>query len=128
MITSTSNKQVKHIVQLQKKARMRREENVFIAEGPRMVMETPKDMLQEIYVAESFSENWDGPVMKAMSDTQTPQGVLAVVKRPSYTLEEILAVRPAHLLLIEEIQDPGNLGTMFRTGEGAAARAPGTAR
>ena len=50
MITSTSNKQVKHIVQLQKKARMRREENVFIAEGPRMVMETPKDMLQEIYV------------------------------------------------------------------------------
>ena len=44
MITSTSNKQVKHIVQLQKKARMRREENVFIAEGPRMVMETPKDM------------------------------------------------------------------------------------
>lgn len=127
MITSTSNKQVKHIVQLQKKARMRREENVFIAEGPRMVMETPKDMLQEIYVAESFSENWDGPadeivsdaVMKAMSDTQTPQGVLAVVKRPSYTLENILAVRPAHLLLIEEIQDPGNLGTMFRTGEGA---------
>ena len=117
MITSTSNKQVKHIVQLQKKARMRREENVFIAEGPRMVMETPGDMLQEIYVAESFSENWDGPVdevvsdavMKAMSDTQTPQGVLAVVKRPSYTLEEILAVRPAHLLLIEEIQDPGNL-------------------
>ena len=57
--------------------------------------------------------------MKAMSDTQTPQGVLAVVKRPSYDLEDILARRPAHLLLVEGIQDPGNLGTMFRTGEGA---------
>ena len=127
MITSTANKQVKHIIQLQKKARLRREENVFIAEGPRMVIETPKEMLEEIYVAESFEDTWDGPVdeivsdavMKAMSDTQTPQGVLAVVKRPSYDLEDILARRPAHLLLVEGIQDPGNLGTMFRTGEGA---------
>ena len=127
MITSTANKQVKHIIQLQKKARLRREENVFIAEGPRMVIETPKEMLEEIYVAESFKDTWDGPVdeivsdavMKAMSDTQTPQGVLAVVKRPSYDLEDILARRPAHLLLVEGIQDPGNLGTMFRTGEGA---------
>ncbi len=41
--------------------------------------------------------------MKAMSDTQTPQGVLAVVKRPSYDLEDILARRPAHLLLVEGI-------------------------
>ena len=124
MITSIANKQVKHIIQLQKKARLRREENVFIAEGPRMVIETPKEMLEEIYVAESFEDTWDGPVdeivsdavMKAMSDTQTPQGVLAVVKRPSYDLEDILARRPAHLLLVEGIQDPGNLGTMFRTG------------
>ena len=54
MITSTANKQVKHIIQLQKKARLRREENVFIAEGPRMVIETPKEMLEEIYVAESL--------------------------------------------------------------------------
>ena len=77
MITSTANKQVKHIIQLQKKARLRREENVFIAEGPRMVIETPKEMLEEIYVAESFEDTWDGPVdeivsdavMKAMSDT-----------------------------------------------------------
>ena len=58
MITSTANKQVKHIIQLQKKARLRREENVFIAEGPRMVIETPKEMLEEIYVAESFEDTW----------------------------------------------------------------------
>ena len=44
MITSTANKQIKHIIQLQKKARLRREENVFIAEGPRMVIETPEMM------------------------------------------------------------------------------------
>ena len=48
MITSTANKQVKHIIQLQKKARLRREENVFIAEGPRMVIETPKKIVANV--------------------------------------------------------------------------------
>ncbi len=127
MITSTSNKQIKHIIQLQKKSRLRRQEDCFIVEGPRMVEETPEDMLQEIYVSESFLPNWQGKdcevvsdaVMKAMSDTATPQGVLALVNRPHYSLEEILEKRPGHLLCVEAVQDPGNLGTMFRTGEGA---------
>lgn len=126
MISSTSNKQIKHIVQLQNKARLRNQEGVFVVEGPRMVMETPKELLQELYIAESFADKWDGPqgelvtdaVMKAMSDTTTPQGVLAVVKKPSYELADLLGERP-HLLLVEGVQDPGNLGTMFRTGEGA---------
>lgn len=127
MITSTTNKQMKHIVQLQKKARLRNQENVFVVEGPKMVEETPGELLQEIYVSESFASKWDGPVteilsdavMKSISDTTTPQGVLAVVKKPQYSLEEILKKEPAHLLLVEGVQDPGNLGTMFRTGEGA---------
>ncbi len=127
MITSTSNKQMKHIVQLQKKAKLRNAEQCFIVEGPKMVAETPKELLQEIYIAESFAPRWEGvqgeivsdAVMKAISDTTTPQGVLAVVKKPSYDLDEILSKEPAHLLLVEGVQDPGNLGTMFRTGEGA---------
>ena len=62
MITSTTNKQMKHIVQLQKKARLRNQENVFVVEGPKMVEETPGELLQEIYVSESFAPKWDGPV------------------------------------------------------------------
>lgn len=127
MITSTSNQQVKKIKLLQQKAKTRREEGVFVVEGPKMVLETPKELLQQVYVAESYAANWMGKegeivadhVMKAMCDTTTPQGVLALVKQPRYSLEQILSARPAHLLLIEGVQDPGNLGTMFRTGEGA---------
>lgn len=54
-----------------------------------------------------------------MSDTQTPQGVLAIVKMPHYEIDELFKGDKTELLVLESIQDPGNLGTMIRTGEGA---------
>ena len=107
-----------------------------------MVVETPVDKLNAVYVAESFSENTDNKgilkdiqekcnqanaiyeivadnVFKNVSDTQTPQGIMAVVAMPEYSLKELLAGEKTHLLILESIQDPGNLGTMVRTGEGA---------
>ncbi len=138
MITSTSNKQVKFIQQLQKKARVRREERLFVAEGPRMVAETPAQLVQSVYVSESFEEKWKklfeaeafgeyevvtDAVMRAMSETETPQGVLAVVRWPEYELKEMLGTPGQklnlHLIFLEGVQDPGNLGTILRTGEGA---------
>ena len=58
-------------------------------------------------------------VFKSVSDTQTPQGILCVIKKPEYALEELIKGEQTHLLILESIQDPGNLGTMVRTGEGA---------
>ncbi len=58
-------------------------------------------------------------VFQRMSDTKTPQGILCVVRQPEYQLEDLLMGERTHLLILEGIQDPGNLGTMFRTGEGA---------
>lgn len=58
-------------------------------------------------------------VFRKMSDTITPQGILCVLKRPEYTLEHLLEVSRPLLLVLEGLQDPGNLGTIIRTGEGA---------
>ena len=60
--------------------------------------------------------------MKKLTDTVTPQGILCVVRQPSYTLEDIIN-HPGHrlIMILEDIQDPGNLGTIFRTAEGAGA-------
>mgnify|MGYP001269046521 CR=1 FL=1 len=58
-------------------------------------------------------------VMKKMTDTETPQGVCAVSKMPSYSLDDILETTPTQILILEDIQDPGNLGTMIRTAEGS---------
>lgn len=67
-------------------------------------------------------------VFRRVSDTQTPQGILFVGEQLVYSFEELVARavkrqkeggRPPLFLILEEIQDPGNLGTMLRTGEGA---------
>lgn len=67
-------------------------------------------------------------VFRRVSDTQTPQGILFVGEQLVYSFEELVARavkrqkeggKPPLFLILEEIQDPGNLGTMLRTGEGA---------
>lgn len=133
MITSTANPQVRNIIQLMNKAKVRREQGVFLAEGIRIFTEVPKNMRQSVFVSEDFFqkeenrnllENIDyelvsDHVFRHMSGTQTPQGILCIVRQPNYTLADLLRKRQTHLLVLEGIQDPGNLGTMFRTGEGA---------
>lgn len=133
MITSVTNAKVKRLVALTQKAKARREEDAFIVEGPRMFVEAPMDWIREVYVAESFFAKCEfqnrlkqtgyelvsDEVFKKISDTNTPQGILSVLKRPHYELEQLLAKEAPFLMLLEDIQDPGNLGTILRTGEGA---------
>ncbi len=137
MITSTANRQVKTILQLTKKARLRQEQQVFVAEGLRIFEEMPKDKIEQVYVSESFLQKKEhhgllldlayeavsDEVFKRMSDTQTPQGILCVVRQPRYELHKLFGNngKQPQLLILEGIQDPGNLGTIFRTAEGAGA-------
>ncbi len=131
MITSTSNQQIKNLSLLIKKAKARKEQGFFVVEGRKMAEEAPKEWIVKTYVSESFLRENDSflasweyetvsdSVFKAVSDTQTPQGILCLIKQPKYRLEQLLAGEKTHLLILESIQDPGNLGTMLRTGEGA---------
>lgn len=135
MITSTSSAQVKHVLLLQKKAKARREYKEFVVEGAKMVSEAPKDRLVKVYMSESFANNSPEYLSEAgisesvaetvsdhifvhMSDTQTPQGVMAIVKMRISDIEEMLTDN-ALIIGIENLQDPGNLGTIVRMGEGA---------
>ena len=142
MITSANNQQLKSVSALLKKSKERREKKSFVVEGPRMVVEAPAESLKAVYIAESYENNPENQtvltelrnkcesvgavfetvadsVFKSVSDTQTPQGIMAVVGMPEYTLDQLLDGEKTHLLILESIQDPGNLGTMVRTGEGA---------
>lgn len=60
-----------------------------------------------------------GELFRKMSDTQTPQGILTVLRQPEYCLEELLCQPKPLFVVLENLQDPGNLGTIVRTGEGA---------
>ena len=136
MITSVSNNRVKNVISLIKKSRTRKEQGVFVVEGVRMVREAPKDCVKELYVSESFLKREENrlflekeagvtfeavtdEVFAKMSDTVSPQGILCVLRQMQYNLEEMLENKQGTFLILEDIQDPGNLGTMIRTGEGA---------
>lgn len=143
MITSTANQQMKNLSALMKKAKERRKQQLFVVEGVKMCLEAPKDWVSHIYVSESFWNTVDtkerlvqylkeqqlifehvcdivsDSVFKSVADTQTPQGIMAVLHMPSYKRGDLLQDKKTHLLILESIQDPGNLGTMIRTGEGA---------
>ena len=134
MITSSANGKVKQVMNLIKKAKARNESGLFVAEGLRIFKEIPRDQIDSIFVSESFLKEEerkhliDGmkyevltdEVFQVMSDTKTPQGILALVKQHAYTPEDLTRVPgPAFLMILENIQDPGNLGTIIRAGEGA---------
>lgn len=130
MITSTANSRIKQVVQWQSKAKERKKDGVYLVEGLKMYQEAPAEDILEVYVSEDAEskvreldkhsyEVVSTEVFRKMSDTQTPQGVLTVLRQPSYSLDELLN-RPTPLFVIlENLQDPGNLGTILRTGEGA---------
>ena len=136
MITSVNNGQVKNIIQLNQKTKARREQGLFVAEGRKMFGEAPADWIEKVYVSETLTSDpalmeqveklpYDivaDSVFRQMSDTQTPQGILTVLRRPSYTLEDILGGKNPLVMVLEDLQDPGNAGTIIRTGEGAGVR------
>lgn len=134
MITSTANRQVKQLIQLNKKGKVRDSQGLFVAEGPKMLREAPGKQIEKVYLSESYVQKHGGgipeglpcevvqdSVFKVMCDTRTPQGVLSLIRQYHYGLEDLLGRKNPLLLVLENIQDPGNLGTMMRTAEGAGA-------
>ncbi len=136
MIISISNVQVKQVCAYVQKAKERRRDGIFVVEGPKMFEEAPVDRIHKVYITQSFLEKHkkdslgmkfsltgfelvSDEVFAKMSDTRTPQGVLCLIRWPQYTLEGLLERKNGIFAVLEDLQDPGNLGTIIRTGEGA---------
>ena len=133
VITSTSNAQVKRLIQLQKRARERSAQDLFVVEGIKMYREVPRERLVQTYVSEQFYRKNPSlfteeaqvtvladRVFESVSDTKTPQGILCLVRQFHYRLPDLLSGCPL-VMALENLQDPGNLGTILRTAEGAGA-------
>jgi TrmH family RNA methyltransferase len=146
MITSTSNNRVKYVRALQNQAQERRASGEFVIEGIRLAEEAAgsgwpaslvfytedlnqrgRAVLPRLAAAGAQLEVVAPHVMKAASDTQNPQGLLVVLGKQDLEL-------PANLdfaLILDQLHDPGNLGSILRTaaaaGVGAVLLPPGTA-
>lgn len=137
MITSINNQQIKNVIQLQTKSKARKEQNCFITEGYRIYLEIPETQLVKTFVSESFFRTADESVrqklkqyeivednvFKQISNTVTPQGILSIVRKAEITVTQLNSMNGKTYLILEDLQDPGNLGTIIRTAEGAGVSA-----
>ncbi len=138
MITSNHNPKIKLVRALLGRARDRREAGAFVVEGVRLVEEAANSNwpMRFVLYDESLSERGmskvesltsqgvdaeevSTSVMKAMSETENPQGILAVLE----SIQLPITNNPSFILIPDQIRDPGNLGTLLRSAAATGAQA-----
>lgn len=138
MITSVKNSRIKQVRALQARTKTRREAGVFIVEGVRLAEEAvaagwqpqlclytadvhPRGMqlVEQLQTAGADVEEVAEHVMQAASDTQSPQGILLVVAHRQLPMPP----EASFVLVLDRVQDPGNLGTLLRTAWAASVDA-----
>ena len=138
MITSPQNPKLKLVRALQGRPKERREEGAFLAEGVRLVEEAlsanwpirfvlfsgglserGEALLGKMNAAGVDVDEVSGDLLQAISETETSQGILAVLELVTLPLP----VFPNFVLIPDQIRDPGNLGTLIRTAAAAGVQA-----
>ncbi len=139
IISSTTNAKVKFVRRLQSERRFRMREQLYVAEGTRWAAELVQLNIApaQVYITEHWLNTAvhtqilqqisalsqtepvtvTDAVMKAMSDTNTPPGILLVLPMQPQPIPD----NPTLILLLDGINTPGNLGTMLRTAGAAGA-------
>lgn len=128
-IQSAKNPRIKELKKLHKK-KYREQNRTYLLEGFHLIEEAvaAKAVIKEIYVTQKGQKEWQtwldqlvevelflvtDEVMQALSDLPTPQGILAVVEHEAMKSP----VFSGGWLLLDNVQDPGNVGTMIRTAD-----------
>ncbi|MGM0501414.1 MAG: TrmH family RNA methyltransferase [Bacillota bacterium] len=142
-ISSSSNSKIKYLRSLYHK-KYRREHQQFVLEGVRLIEEAIQEgaSLEQVFYSDYLLRNERGEellknleeqeisfyhipddLLQQVADTVSPQGILAVVDKINYNLEQVLLGQGKLILLVDQIQDPGNLGTIIRTADAAGVDA-----
>ena len=138
MITSSQNPKLKLVRALMGRTKERREANAFVVEGVRLVEEAVnadwkfqftlysdglsdrgRDLVDKLKSHHIDTEEVAGDLLQKLSDTETPQGVLAVLEFTDLPLPDSLNF----VLIPDQIRDPGNLGTLLRTAAATGVQA-----
>jgi RNA methyltransferase, TrmH family len=138
MITSSQNPKLKLVRSLLGRAKERREAGAFVAEGVRLIEDAVHTNwpIQFVLYDETLNERGmlnveslklrgaecdevSPSLMKSMSDTETSQGIIAVLKLTQLPIPNY----PTFILIPDQIRDPGNLGTLIRSADAAGVDA-----
>ena len=124
-----SKNQIKYLHSLSLKKNRQKDQRVLL-EGYRLIEESLKAGadIEYMYITENLKRkilgdifkniNWDiisELDLKKISDTKNSQGIVAVANIKKYSLNSLNQLNKTNLVMLDEIQDPGNLGTILRT-------------
>lgn len=142
MLTNVRSDRVKSVRSLSRRS-VREKTGRFVVDGPQGVREairyavervddlyvTPgaaqrhQDLVEDGRAAGVHVHETDEAVLSAMADSESPQGILAVVRAEQHTLDDVLADGPRLLVLLSNVRDPGNAGTVIRGADAFGADA-----
>lgn len=136
-IESLQNNEVKHVLQLQEKSRLRKREGLFVIEGQRelKLAQKSKYSIEKVFVCESLVNSTQQESLSFETNTNvisiseevyqkiayrdSTEGVIAVVRCKNHSLEKLL-IRDNPLILVAEAPEkPGNIGAILRTADAA---------
>ncbi len=128
-IRSKDNKIFKECQKLSQK-KYRDREGLYLIEGENLIAEVPEKDL--VYIICSDNQGWEleddrnvylmsANLFEKIAQTETSQGILAVVRKPNITAASLVERLKAeeNVVVLDRLQDPGNIGTIIRTSEGA---------
>ena len=123
IITSVQNAKIKHVVALQQKSSLRREEGLFVVEGQREI-EHCRACGYEIVEEFVLNKNVSPQVYEKMAYRGSTEGMIAVAKCKDHSLNSLLLNSPNPLIVIlESVEKPGNLGAVLRSAGAAGVDA-----
>ena len=132
VISSLQNARVKHVVALQQKSSLRREEGLFVVEGQREIEHCIACGYEvvEVFTVDGLQLTGDFPVTRVtpqvyekMAYRGSTEGIIAIVKAKDHSISSVnrklLSVNNPLVVVIESVEKPGNLGAILRTAEAA---------
>ena len=133
IITSPQNARVKHVVALQQKSSLRREEGLFVVEGQREIehcIACGYEVVELFLKGSEFGGTLAPPtyvtpqVYEKMAYRESTEGIIAVARAKGHQLKDLQLRRPNPLIVVlERVEKPGNLGAILRTAEAAGVDA-----
>ena len=132
-INSKNNNKIKDLIKIRDESKFRNDKSLFYVEGERIIKDTPKELIDSIYIQKSKLTNFqyisdlinsnliylvEDDIYEKIKDTKNSQGIIAIIKYNyiKKITDEILC-KINSCLILDNINDPGNLGTIIRLAE-----------
>ena len=130
IITSVQNARIKHVVALQQKSSLRREEGLFVVEGQREIEHCIACGYEivEMFVLEGIAVDDEHIVVtpqvyEKMAYRESTEGIIAVARCKQHRLKDLKLKENPLMVVLERVEKPGNLGAILRTAEAAGVDA-----